>query len=306
MSVLAHWAARYVERFGFKLTPLRGKAPYRDGWNTDANLIGGTRSAFDHWTRIPSDNIGVCLAPSELVSIDCDDFDSAKMVLGAEGVDLDALIAATPTILGRAPRLEFKAPAVELGRKSVVWPPRADGEKPVTVIEFRAGRVQDVLPPSVHPDLQRPYRWLTPPRNGFPELPHKLLELWLAFDAFRHRARNLCPWASPEPEPEPRRAPRPHAGPSVVAAFNGAHDVVALLEAHGYVRAGRKRWKSPAGHGIAGVVLLPDGRVYCHHASDPLGDEKPHDAFDLYALFEHGGDKRAATRAAAELLRIER
>lgn len=91
-------------------------------------------------------------------------------------------------------------------------------------------------------------------------------------------------------------------GPSVIAAFNEAHDAVAILEAHGYVCAGRKRWKSPQGHGVAGVVLLPSGRVYCHHASDPLGDEKAHDAFDLFALFDHAGDTRAAVRAAAELL----
>jgi putative DNA primase/helicase len=297
----ARWAAHYIERFGMKLAPLHGKAPYREAWNSDENLISTADAALDHWKRNPRDNVGACLGPSGLVSVDCDDFDAARAVLAAEGVDLDSLMA-TPTIIGRAPRLEFRTPPVSLGRKSVVWPPRTPNDKPVTVVEFRAGRVQDVLPPSIHPDLRAPYRWATPPRDGFPLLPQELLELWLAFESFRHRARNLCPWAPPEPEPaRPRRA---HCGPSVIRAFNDAHDAAALLEAHGYERAGRRRWKSPHGHNLAGVVLLPDGKVFCHHTNDPLHDEKPHDAFDLYALFEHGGDKRAATRAAAAMLGI--
>ena len=232
-------------------------------------------------------------------------------MLAAEGIELDALMRETPTIIGRAPRLEFKAPSVVLGRKSVAWPARAEGEKPVTVLEFRAGRVQDVLPPSMHPDTKQPYRWLTPPVDGFPPLPDSLLQLWLNFDPFKHRARNLCPWAVPEPEPQEINSTeepicRPRTGPSVIAEFNAAHDPVAILESHGYVRAGKRRWKSPDGHGVAGVVLLPSGKIYCHHSSDALGDEHAHDAFDLYAQFEHGGDQRAAVRAAAELLGLNR
>jgi putative DNA primase/helicase len=304
----ATWAERYVDRFGFKLVPLRGKVPIGEAWNVDHNLIGTVQNARAHWSRNPHDNIGVCLEPSGLVSLDADDHEGARHVLAAERIDLDALMATTPTIIGRAPRLEFKASNVKLGRKAIVWPPRAAGEKPVTVLELRAGRVQDVLPPSIHPDTHRPYRWLTPPRDGFPPLPESLLRLWLDFDVFKHRARNCCPWAEPEPEPAIRQ-PRPareRTGPSVIAAFNEAHDTIAILETHGYVRAGRKRWKSPNGKNMAGVVLLPDGKVFCHHMSDALGDNKPHDAFDLYAHLEHGGDVRAAVKAAAAVLGFQR
>jgi putative DNA primase/helicase len=315
----ADWAARYVEHLGLALAPLHGKAPYCEGWNLDAKLIRTPAAARAHWTQHPHDNIGACLEPSGLVSIDADHPDGARQVLAAEGIDLDALIATTPTIIGRAPRLEFRAPETESGeiphfrlsRKSVVWPPRAEGEKPITVLEFRAGRVQDVLPPSIHPDTHQPYCWLTPPTGAeFPQLTDALLHLWQDFDAFKHRARNLCPWADPEPErvrPSPLQrlgVTRPHNGPSVIAEFNAACDATTILASHGYVQAGKRRWKSPHGHGIAGVVVLPSGKVYCHHASDPLGDERAHDAFDLYAMFEHRGDVRAAVRAAAELLRM--
>jgi putative DNA primase/helicase len=300
------WAEYCVARFSFKLVPLKeqGKCPIRKDWNADEQLIGTIEGARSYWSRHPHANVGVCLEPSGLTSVDVDDLEGARRVLRAEGIDLDALIARTPTIVGRTPRLEFKAPGVPLTRKSLVWPARWPGAKPVTVLELRAGRCQDVLPPSIHPNGQR-YRWLTPPRHGFPPLPQSLLALWTDFDAFKHRARNLCPWADPEPEPA---APQPRrigvrTGPSVIAAFNEAHDPAALLEAHGYIRAGTSRFKSPNGHGVAGVVVLPSGRVYCHHASDEqLGGEHAHDAFDLYRIFEHGGDFRAAVREAAQAL----
>ena len=235
----AAWAERYVERFGLKLVPLRGKVPIGEGWNQDQHLISTPRAAREYWTRNPHHNIGVCLEPSGLVSFDADNLDGTRLVLAAEGIDFDKLMQTTPTIVGRAPRLEFKAPAgLTLGRKSIVWPPKAEGEKPVTVLEPRAGRVQDVLPPSIHPGTCQPYRWATPPRDGFPLLPDALLALWLDFDAFKHRARNLCPWAGPEPEPitQPSGRLGNTLGPSVIAAFNAGHHPSAILERHGYIR----------------------------------------------------------------------
>jgi putative DNA primase/helicase len=303
MSAVAKWAPRYVERFGFALVPLQGKVPVGSGWNRDENLLRTASAAADHFNDNPAHNVGVCLEPSRLASIDADYLEGATRVLAAEGIDLDAMMTTTPTIIGRAPRLEFAAPEVPLTRKSVVWPPKVPGEKPITVLEFRAGRVQDVLPPSIHPDTHQPYRWHTPPSNGFPPLPAELLTLWLDFEHFKHRARNLCPWAEAETADRvirPRTAP--YIGKSVISAFNAAHDPVAILESHGYQRAGERRWKSPHGHNMAGLVLLPSGKVYCHHASDPLGDDLPHDSFDLYVRFNHGGDFRKAVKAAADLL----
>lgn len=264
----ADWAERYVRRFKLALTPLEGKRPIFEGWNLDENLIRSPAQARAYWSEHPRNNMGACLEPSGLASLDADYPEGARAVLGAEGIDLEALIGETPTIVGRAPRLEFKAPSgVPLGKRSVVWPARVPGEKPVTVLELRAGRVQDVLPPSIHPDTRRPYTWFTPPKSDFPPLPQSLLNLWLDADAFARRARNRCPWAAPEPEPTPRapRAPRPPGAASVIAEFNAAHDVRAILQAHGYVQAGKRRWKSPNGHGIAGVVQLPNGKIYCHH-----------------------------------------
>jgi len=306
----ADWAARYCERFGFALAPSRGKRPMAGkGWNDEANLLRDPGEARRYFERHPQAGMGVCLEPSGLCSLDLDHLEHSRTVLAPEGIDVDALIRDYPTIVGRAPRVLFKAPAevTALRHHPLQWP----AERPIRphdklcVLELRAGRIKDMLPPSVHPDTGRPYRWLTAPRDGFAPPPDALLRLWRNFEAFRHRARNLCPWAPPEPEPALNNADRRYlkqrTGPSVIAAFNQAHDVSALLEAHGYKQQGRNRWKSPDCQGQAGVVLLGE-RIYCHHAGDPLGDGKPHDAFDLYAVFEHGGDVRAAVRAAAEAL----
>src|SRR5438045_3505624 len=126
---LCDWGVRYIERFNFALVPLRRgtKAPVHERWNRDENLIKTAARARQHWRTHPHDGMGVCLEPSGLVSLDVDYPEGAHAVLAAEGIDLDALIASTPTVIGRAPRLEFKAPTAALGRKHVVWPPRAGG-----------------------------------------------------------------------------------------------------------------------------------------------------------------------------------
>ena len=87
----------------------------------------------------------------------------------------------------------------------------------------------------------------------------------------------------------------------MIAAFNLAHPVEELLTEHGYKCRG-KRWISPTSStGLAGVTIL-EGRVYSHHASDPLADGHTHDAFDLFRILDHNGDARNAIKAAAEEL----
>ncbi len=91
----------------------------------------------------------------------------------------------------------------------------------------------------------------------------------------------------------------------VIDVFNAAHDIAAILETHGYARRGKRFAAPDTSHG-AGVVLLDDGRVFCHHQGDPLNSEHALDTFDVYRLLDHGGDYRAAVKAAAEALGIKR
>ncbi|MCY1304270.1 hypothetical protein D9M70_540160 [compost metagenome] len=175
------------------------------------------------------------------------------------------------------------------------------------MFELRAGLVQDVLPPSIHPGTGRPYTWRTPPAaDGLPELPHDLLNVWNRWDVFKRMAEEACPWApvaAPLPEKRPA-APRRGNQASVIDAFNQANDVEYLLQAHGYKKRGKK-WLCPqSSTGLPGVTVT-EGRVFSHHGSDPLANGHQNDAFDVFCLLEHGGDVRAATKAAARALGVE-
>ncbi len=295
--------AQYFHRLGFCLCaiPPGKKGPITPGW-PEGNLPA------EYWLANPKEGLGVVLGASRLVSLDLDSLPEARAVLDALGLEPDALLSGAMLVRGNPERLRaiFRAPAdVDLTRKSLAWPPREEGGKPVTVFELRGGPVQDVLPPTIHPDTGRPYEWITPPWElpKLGTLPPALGELWADWDQWRPHLEALCPWA---PEPEVKAPPRERAGgESVIDAFNAAHDPAAILAAHGYTPKGPNRWLSPfSSSGLAGIVRLSQtGRIHCHHASDPLAGP-PHDAFSLFTVLEHGGDHREAVKAAARLLGI--
>ncbi|MFJ3259671.1 bifunctional DNA primase/polymerase [Pseudomonas sp. NPDC086581] len=183
---------------------------------------------------------------------------------------------------------------------------------PFTVFELRAGDVQDVLPPSIHPNTGQPYTWRTPlPESGpIPELPVELLRGWVNWDIVKRDGLACCPWAPKASAPmKAKTAKRPKAaageGESPVDAFNRAHDVEQLLESHGYERRGMK-WLCPGStSGIAGITIA-EGTLFSHHGSDPLCNGHRNDAFDVFRILDHGGDHNAAVKAAARMLGIAR
>jgi len=304
----ARYAERYCERFGFALTwtPPGEKGPRHPGWNLEANAIRDAATAAAFWQQHPTHGVGALLSFSGLVSLDIDHTEYSRTILGTVGIDLDELRQHAPCIVGNPAkfRLMFEAPAdVDLRHRTVIWPKRENVTQWFAVLELRAGPISDALPPSIHVGTGKPYRWENAPRNGFPPLPAQVLALWQDWPTFYRQALALCPWAPPPKEtPKPKARTNEKPRDSVIAAFNAAHDVAAILETHGYERRG-KRFASPdTSHG-AGVVLLDDGRrVFCHHAGDPLHNEHACDAFDVYRLLDHGGDFRSAVRAAAEVL----
>jgi putative DNA primase/helicase len=303
---MAKWAVAYNERLDLALTWTQpgAKGPRHTGWNLAANAITKPSAAFRHWTENPAHGIAVLLGPSRLVSLDIDNEEHSRTVLRHFGVNLDELRSAAPCIVGRHFRLIYRAPDVDLKHRTLAWPKPDHADGSAAILEFRAGLVADTLPPTVHPGTRHPYRWENPPRNGFPPPPARLVELCRDWPTTQRQALELCPWAKPSVvlPPSRKRAQHPDAM-SVIDAFNSAHDVSAILEAHGYRRRG-KRFASPDTRHAAGVVLMDSGKIFCHQAGDPLADEHAHDAFDLYRLLEHGGCYRSAVKAAAEALRL--
>lgn len=304
---IARYAQRYCE-LGMALTwtPLGHKGPRHAGWNLPENAVRDPAAALDYWSRHADHGIAVLLEPSRLVSVDIDDELLSREVLRHFDVDVLDLRECAPTIEGRHYRMMFRAPPESLTHRALAWPLKDDPRRSAVLFEFRAGNLADTLPPTRHAMTGLRYRWLNPPRDGFLPLPARFLELWRDWPTFSREALALCPWAPPPEPPRPsnlqrREPPRD----SVINQFNAAHDVAAILEAHGYRRRG-KRFSSPETGHAAGVVLLDSGKVYCHHVGDPLHSEHALDAFDLYRILDHGGDYRSAVKAAAAALGLDR
>ena len=314
----ADYAASYIRQFGMALVPLppRTKRPLADDWGN--NVLTDPEAARAYYTKHPDWNIGAALGPSKLCSLDVDDIPGTRLIFEEFGWDLDALRDTHPTIQGRPDgfRVMFSVPAdTVLPYHALTWP-KQDGTKGrFTVFEIRAAveqQRQDVLPPSIHPETQKPYTWLTRPlpATGIPVPPDFLLAVWQHWDALKPQFQAICPWG-PAPQPvQQRSAPRPANGnASVIDAYNAATDIEAALRGYGYTQHGR-RWLSPHSQTkLPGVTVIDGGKCFIHHASDPLCTDEsgqPVDSFDLFAEYEHQGNKRDAMRAAAEQLGMKR
>ncbi|MFP5426374.1 MAG: bifunctional DNA primase/polymerase [Gammaproteobacteria bacterium] len=348
----AVWARRYIETFGLALVPIEPgeKGPKGKGWNKPGGYFTEVAEAEAFWTKRPNHNLGVVLGPSGVCSLDVDDVELTRMVLSQVlGIDVDAIAAAYPTSVGNPARFRvmFRVPdGIDLSRHALVWPNKHDPDgtiykgimaqveaaiaegnaeradacrmaaepfKRITVFELRAGLVQDVLPPSIHPGTGKPYTWRkAPDAGGLPELPAELLAIWQGWDEFKSKGEAVCPWrpmpAVAPPRPMPAvPAPAFRSGdplPEVIPEFNRRHDIATMIEAHGYKRIDGK-WLSPhSSSGMPGVTIT-DGKLFSHHTSDPLANGHKNDAFDVFRILMHDGDQRAAIRAAAKVLGID-
>ena len=347
---IANWAKRYINTFDLALVSIEPgeKAPKGMGWNKPGGYFTDAATAEAFWQRNPNHNLGVVLGPSRVCSLDVDDVQWTRHVLyELLGVDLDAMALVYPTIVGNPARFRvlFKLPeGIELTRHSLSWPNEKDpdgsihkglmdkakaakeqgdgvGEtaarteaeeyKRFTVFELRAGLVQDVFPPSIHPGTGKPYTWRTPPSatDGLPTLTVDLLAIWQNWDIFKRDAEAACPWAikatAPPVKVNKRSAPAVGKQPSVIDEFNRCHDIEELLRTHGYIKRGSKWLYPQSSTGLPGVTIS-EGKVYSHHGADPLANGHQNDAFEVFCLLEHGGDQSKAVKDAARMLGMQR
>ncbi|WLI14327.1 MULTISPECIES: DUF5906 domain-containing protein [Pseudomonas] len=346
---IAEWAQRYIDSFNLALVPIEAgeKAPKGMGWNKPGGYITEAAKAALFWQTNPAHNLGVVLGPSRVCSLDVDDVQWTRHLLyELLEIDLDAMALVFPTVVGNPARFRimFRVPdGIELTRHALAWPnekdpdgtihkgliekakaakaagdavgeivARAEAEefKRFTVFELRAGLVQDVLPPSIHPGTGKPYAWRTPPKteDGLPVLPSELLAIWNNWEIFKRDAEAACPWAvkakKPLGKPIKRQAPANGKQPSVIDEFNRCHDVEELLRANGYTKRGGKWLYPQSSTGLPGITVT-EGKVYSHHGADPLANGHQNDAFEVYCLLEHGGDQSRAVKEAARLLGMQ-
>ena len=314
---IAQYAKIYTERYNWHLVPIEAgrKYPTKNDWGNTA--LSEPAQAYAYWELHKDWNMGCALGHSAMCSLDIDDEQGWLLILDEFGIPHNALDE-FPTIRGRGKRVMFRVPeTVQLPYCKVNWPKQEDQKKHYTIIELRAAcdgsQKQDVLPPSVHPETNKPYAWEVKPPKTLPEWPTPpdwLLAIWTAWDAFKPQLKSVCPWL-PKPEPKQYKpsAPLPtNSMPDVQSAYNAAYPIESTLEAYGYKRKG-KRYLSPhSGTGLPGVHIMPDGKCWNHHASDPLcSDEsgKPVCSYDLYCYYECGGDYSKAYKQAAATLGIQ-
>lgn len=177
-------AADYIAH-GFALVPIpKGqKRPVTTGWNRLESAITDPQKASSL-----KGNIGLAHAYSTppTMALDIDDLPKARAWLGERGVDLDALLEADDGVQissgrkGRA-KLLYRLPpeAAPIRIKQITDPKTGD-----MVLEFRcaAGNgltMQDVLPPSIHPETGKPYEWAGKGTwQDLPQIPEQLLGVW--------------------------------------------------------------------------------------------------------------------------------
>ncbi len=172
-------AVDYVQS-GFVLVPIPSgkKGPTIEGWNTRPLCI----STVEQAQQLNGGNIGLAHAYSGTCSIDIDQYQAAEQWLAERGIDLAALLMDEQSVQifsGRDNRakLLYRLPhgMTPLPKKSVT---NQHGD----FIDFRCATasgltVQDVLPPSIHPDTGKPYQWKGDFHN-LPVLPDGLLRVW--------------------------------------------------------------------------------------------------------------------------------
>lgn len=175
-------AFEYVRhRFAVCAIPHGRKGPTAKGWNLLENAITNPNMA-----ATLTGNVGLLHAWSATMALDVDDRCPATEWLLARGVNLGQLFGASDRVeivsgrVGRG-KLLFRLPT---SLDAPVQTLQIKGGDGAMILEFRCAdkdgnSVQDVLPPSIHPDTGRPYLWGgTGHWCKLPVIPEALLQLW--------------------------------------------------------------------------------------------------------------------------------
>jgi putative DNA primase/helicase len=191
-----HHASDYVSQ-GLALVNIapRTKGPETRGWNKRENVIIDVTAAAKL-----TNNIGLAHAyclNGPTMALDIDDLPLARVWLNERGIHLDAYFDADDGVQinsgkpGRAKFLFRLAP----GTKPLATKQVSDPETGRMILEFRCATasgltVQDVLPPSIHPETGKPYQWAGKGSwRNIPIIPEPLLTVW----------RSLLTRPAPEP-----------------------------------------------------------------------------------------------------------
>lgn len=177
-------AASYIEQ-GWALCQFgsgtKGGAAMGTGWNLPDQAIRDPKAIRD------GNNIGLLHVPSRTCTLDLDDLDGAISYLEQCGFDLPAALEAEDAVQissGRPNRgkLLYRIPD-DVDPKDM-QSVKVVGANGAVLFELRCAdsdgkTVQDVLPPSIHPETNKQYEWAGKGDSRNPStLPPDLLEFW--------------------------------------------------------------------------------------------------------------------------------
>ena len=180
-TTIGSLAVEYVRHsFALCAIPLGRKGPITRGWNLPGNAITDTAVAAKL-----TENVGLLHVYSGTMALDVDDNVQAKEWLLERGFNPRQLVSSPDCVLINSGR-EGRGKLIYRLPKGIEPIPtvQVKGMAGEVILEFRCAdsggnSVQDVLPPSIHPDTGQPYRWGGPGdwRNP-PEIPAALLRVW--------------------------------------------------------------------------------------------------------------------------------
>lgn len=137
---------------GWKLCAIEhgSKGPHYAGWNV--------RPITDPDTAAVLEGVGLLHALSGTCCLDIDHMDAARKWLGERGVDVDVLWRAPDAVRISSGRPGRGKLLYKLSKPlRTIKPPGSGVELRCATAEGKS--VQDVLPPTIHPDTKRPYIW---------------------------------------------------------------------------------------------------------------------------------------------------
>lgn len=160
------------------------------GWKLCGIDTGKKAPTYTNWNARPIegdaldglDGAGILHALSGTAALDIDDMELARPWLAERGVDVDELLNAPNAVQISSGRHNRAKLLYKLAKPLRTLKPKESG------VELRCATgdgksVQDVLPPTIHPDTKKPYQWkygdaLVGHWSQLPHMPASLLALW--------------------------------------------------------------------------------------------------------------------------------
>jgi hypothetical protein len=152
----------------WELVPVRGKAPYKKGWT---KLEFSRDEIIKEIANNNATGYGLKLGLGEYLAIDIDG-ESAKELLKSlapEGA-IEILKNTASWTSGKFGRGQYLFQVKECDRHRIrnlkILTGETDENGKAEALEFRWLGTQSVLPPSIHPETGKPYRWLKNPADS--------------------------------------------------------------------------------------------------------------------------------------------